>query len=110
MEDKDNAASLFIVKDNVRWNSPRATPVFKYCGATRPPQIYPASSPQKFFLKSITALKEGSIPNFAIAEVLSDGNAGLKVISPLFNIDNGTVTITLLARYSFPPLSLITTI
>ena len=91
---------------SVLFDSLRPTPPFKYSGDAAPPYKNPDDSPQKFALKSSNTRSDESISRLENAVILLDGSAGLKVISPAFNIETGTVTITLLASIengSTPP-------
>ena len=97
MADNEAAAAPLIVKESVLENALRPTPELKTCGDVVPPQINPAFSPQKFFLKSITTRSQASIPNLLMEEVVVAGKSGLNEIPPLFNTDIGTLTITFLA-------------
>src|SRR3989337_2461121 len=75
----------------------RPTPLLKYSGPSEPPYRKPDSLPQKLILKSSNTRNDGSISMLDSAADLTEGNAGLKTISPALRIDAGTVTITLSA-------------
>src|SRR5688572_7939180 len=104
----ENSAAFapLTVTLSVLLDSLRPIPAFKYSGDAAPPYKNPDDSPQKFALKSSKTRSDESISTLESAEILLYGRAGLNVIPPDFNIETGTVTITLVASIengSTPP-------